>query len=72
MTREVITVSLVHLRQGEKSMLVTAEVLKKFGPKMREVKDEQPMNIKSMFVTAEVSKLDKSRDVKEIHIWNIA
>ena len=45
MTSEVITVSLVHFQQSEMSILVTAEVLKKFGPKIRDVKDVHLKNM---------------------------
>ena len=37
MTREVTTVSFVHLEQKKKSMSVTTDVLKKLGPKSIEV-----------------------------------
>ena len=64
MTSEVITVSLVHFEQFEKSILVTFEVLKKLDPKTREVRALQLLNMSDMLVTAEVSKLgSKIREV---------
>ena len=66
MTRDVTTVSLVHFEQYQKSIFVTAEVLKKFGPKIREVKDMQSTNINHMEVTAEVSKDERSSEVKAL------
>lgn len=71
MTSEVTTVSFVHWEHDEKSMLVTAEVLKKFGPNSRLVNEGQFWNIKSIMVTALVSKLDKSREVRDAHEPNM-
>ena len=42
-------------------MLVTADVLKKFGPNRRDVRDEHPLNINPMLVAPDVSKFDKSK-----------
>ena len=59
--------SFVHWEHEEKSMAVTAEVLKKFAPKRSEVKAVQPSNMPSIFVVVELSKFDRSRAVKEEH-----
>ena len=64
MTRDVTTVSFIHFWHEEKSMLVTAEVLKKFGPNRRLVMGESPLNVYNMPVTDEVSKEDRSREVR--------
>ena len=50
---------------------MTEEVLKKFGPKIREVRTLHWYNILSMLVTEEVSKDERSRDVKDVHPLNI-
>ena len=46
-------------------MLVTAEVLKKLGPKRSEVKAVQPSNVHSINVVVEVSKFERSIEAKE-------
>ena len=71
MTREVTTVSFVHLEHEEKPMFFTAEVLKKLGPKRRAVNEEQPSNILAILLTAEVSNDERSRWVKDEHPENI-
>ena len=63
-TREVTTVSFVHLVQEEKSTLVTFGVLKKLGPRIREVRLLQSSNSSHRFVTMEVSKLERLREVR--------
>ena len=67
MTSEVTTVSFVHLEQEEKSMMVTAEVLKKLGPKRREVNEVQPSNMRAISVTEDVSNDERSRVGREEH-----
>ena len=63
MTREVTTVSFVHLEHEEKSMSVTADVLKKLGPNRRLVAEKQLPNMFAMSLTELVSKFDKSKDL---------
>ena len=65
MTSEVTTVSFVHFEHEEKSMFVTAEVLKKFVPKRSEVKAVQPSNMHTISVAVEVSNFERSRDVND-------
>ena len=64
--------SFVHCVEDEKSTLVTFEVLKKFGPRMREVRLEHKSNIEAIFVTAEVSRPVRSREVRPEQKANIA
>lgn len=53
-------------------MRVTLDVLKKFGPKMMEARRGQFLNIEFASITADVSKLDKSRETKCIQSPTIA
>ena len=57
--------------QGEKFMLVTDFVLKKLGPRMRDVRPEQELNIEAIFVTAEVLIPEKLMEVRAEHWLNI-
>ena len=52
-------------------MLVTADVLKKFGPNRREVNNQQAWNMSIMSFTAEVSNDERSREVNEEQRENI-
>ena len=52
-------------------MLVTSDVLKKFGPNSRLVKEVQPSNMLSIIVTVEVSNFESSRAVNEEQLQNM-
>ena len=70
-TKEVITVEPFQFVIYEKSTLVTVDVLKKLGPRVSEVSLVQRTNIPDISVTAEVSKLDKSREESFVQLENI-
>ena len=66
MAKEVTTVSLVQFEQYDKLIIVTFEVLKKLGPKIRDVKALHSENMPDMLVTAEVSNEERLREVRAL------
>ena len=71
-TSEVMTVPLVHFDGLDMYMIDSIWVLKKLGPKIREVREEQPFNMLLMpAVTAEVSNDERSREVKLVQLPNM-